>query len=519
MMMMRHPSYRNRNNTILNSFLNVFNGSSHRHNTSQKHRPLSWRNYGMNPQLQAIVTIVAALLLAGLVFSGALLFEYTNHEELLNNGKQLMMEGKVAWAADHFKKIIEQDASHYEAHLRLGQVLLELGEVEQAEHEFETAMAIKLNIAPQARTTQQNTLISIASAKLSMIKKQWIEAENTLIYAYEKQPKNLELKEALWVLYQQWGQAAFTNKQLDVAINQWGHALDFVGRYKQEEETQAWLAKGLKLAYEQLEERHASPQERLTFIETALRKHYSYKLLLKKANIYEHELHQPALALAAYRQAYQAQPQTVGLKFLTQLDMANQTALLAGNNTLAKQLTEESQWVKQTIKQQAPAGQQITVHIASIERTAEDPETTEWEPKIVLTLRNQSGQTLPYLKIKVLLSSNRQLLCSVTQEIFPALKIGETRQLTLLPQQRYLMYKLTKGQVEGEVLLTLDEDAPITWILKDKKQLTLFPPQQWYSPFFPWEQHPKKANNHKGKKAVPTHSTIPPSVTNTVPNA
>jgi tetratricopeptide (TPR) repeat protein len=517
MMMMRQPSYRSRNKTIFSKFLNLFNSQTHRSNQAHKHRTLSWRSYGMNPQLQAVVTIVAALLLAGLLFSGALLLEYTNHEELLNKGKRLMMEGKVAWAADDFKKIIEQDASHYEAHLRLGQVLLELGEVEQAEHEFETAMAIKLNVAPQSRSTQQNTLISIASAKLSMIKKHWKEAENTLIYAYEKQPQNLELKEALWVLYQQWGEAAFNTKQLAVAINQWGHALDFVGRYKQEEETQAWLAKGLTLAYQQLEDKHATAQERLVFIETALRKHYSYKLLLNKANIYEHELHQPALALAAYRQAYQAQPQIVGLKFITQLDIAGQAALLAGHNTVAQTLAQEAQWVKKTIQQQLPAGEKIALQINQIERTAEDSETTEWEPKIVLTLHNQSGQTLPYLKIKVLLSSNHQLLCSVTQEVFPALKIGETRQVTLLPEQRYLMYKLTKGEVEGEVLLTLDEEAPISWVLKDKKRITLFPQNQWFSPFFPWEQHPKK--QHPTKKHTPSKQHSPPSIINTVPNA
>ena len=155
----------------------------------------SWRQYGLNPQLQALVTVMAALLLAGMLFSGALLLEYTNHADLLAKGKQLMKEGKVAWAADNFKKIIQQDSGHYEAHLRLGQVLLELGELEQAEHEFETAMAIKLNIAPSLRTKDQDALVSIASAKLSMIKKRWEEAEKTLMSGYELQSKNLELKE------------------------------------------------------------------------------------------------------------------------------------------------------------------------------------------------------------------------------------------------------------------------------------------------------------------------------------
>ncbi|MCX5920612.1 MAG: tetratricopeptide repeat protein [Candidatus Melainabacteria bacterium] len=483
---------------------------------NKKHKPASWRNYGMNPQLQALVTVMAALLLAGVLFSGALLLEYTNHADLLDKGKQLMKEGKVAWAADNFRKIIQQDAAHYEAHLRLGQVLLELGELEQAEHEFETAMAIKLNIPPQSRTAQQDALVSIASAKLSMIKKHWQEAEKTLMLAYEHQSNNLELKEALWVLYQQWGQDAFEQKHLDEAIIQWGHALDFVGRYKQEEETQAWLAKGLQQSYQVLEDRKASPKERLAFIDSALRKYYSYKLLLAKATIYEHEVKDAAQALAAYRQAYQAQPQVVGLKLLEQLDGAMAQAQLAGQTRLSHQLEAEAARVKRLLKQHQSAGTLISVGIQSVQRTAEDAQTTEWEPKVVLVLRNQSGVRVPYLKLKMVLSSNNQLLCSFTQEVFPPLQAGEVRQLVLLPKQRYLMHKLHEGTLQAEVLFTLDEEDPVTWVSKDKKTVTLFPPAQWLNQWFPWELHKKQPAKKKPEESPA--SSLPVSI-GSVPNA
>jgi Flp pilus assembly protein TadD len=431
---------------------------------------------------------MAALLLAGMLFSGVLLLEYTNHSELLAKGKQLMKEGKVAWAADNFKKIIQQDAGHYEAHLRLGQVLLELGELEQAQHEFETAMAIKLNIPPASRTVAQDALISIASAKLSMLKKRWQEAETTLMLGYEHQANNSELKEALWVLYQQWGQAAFEQHQFSEAITRLGQALDFVGRYKQEEETQAWLAKALQSAYTALEARKASTQERLAFIETALRKHYSYKLLLAKAAIYEHEINNPTMALQAYRQAFQSQPHVVGLKLLEQLDEAIAQAQLSGHLKLSRQLEAEALAAKQLIQQHQPAGQRISIAIQAIERTAQEADTTEWQPKIVLTLANHSGVSVPYLKVKMVLSTNNQPLCSFTQELFPPLRSGEVRVLVLLPKQRYVMHKLHNGVLTGEVFLSLDEEDPVVWVVKDKKQVTLFPPAQWLSQWFPWER-------------------------------
>jgi tetratricopeptide (TPR) repeat protein len=478
----------------------------------------AWRQYGLNPQLQALVTIMAALLLAGILFSGVLLLDYTNHADLLAKGKQLMKEGKVAWAADNFRKIIQQDSAHYEAHLRLGQVLLELGELEQAEHEFETAMAIKLNIAPSQRTIDQDTLVSIASAKLSMIKKRWEEAEKTLMLAYEQQPNNIELKEALWVLYQQWGQNAFEQQHGDEAITHWGQALDFVGRYKQEEETQAWLTKGLQTAYTALEKRKALPQERLAFIETALRKHYSYKLLLAKAMIYEYELKDATLALDAYRQAYQAQPQVVGLKWLEQLDVASQKAQLSGNTALSSTLEAEALTVKQALKQHQPAGKRVSVTIQSIERTAEDAETTEWEPKVVLNLTNHGSVSMPYLKIKIVLSSNTQLLCSFTQEVFPPLQAGEVRKLVLLPKQRYLMHKLQNGLLQADVLLTLDEEDPVIWVVKDKKQVTLFPPAQWLNPRFPWEVSKKKQPAHQPSQEKPQATDSQPPL-GIIPNA
>jgi tetratricopeptide (TPR) repeat protein len=505
-----------RKTSLFTTFSQWAMGLTARRGSSSK--TASWREYGKNPQLQALVTVMAALLLAGILFSGALLLEYTNHADLLAKGKQLMKEGKVAWASDNFRKIIQQDSGHYEAHLRLGQVLLELGELEQAEHEFETAMAIKLNIPPQLRTTEQDALVSIASAKLSMIKKQWEAAENSLMLAYEHQPKNVELKEALWVLYQQWGQAAFEQNDLGVAIAQWGHALDFVGRYKQEEETQAWLAKGLQLAYKGLEDRKATPQERLAFIEIALRKHYSYKLLLAKAMIDEHELKDPVLALQAYRQAYQAQPQVVGLKLLEQLDVANQHAKLAGKSALSRSLEAEALGVKQTMQQHQPAGNRISVAIQSIERIEEDAETTEWEPKVVVSLGNHSGVSIPYLKVKIVLSSNNQPLCSFTQEVFPPLQAGEVRQLVLLPKQRYLMHKLTKGLLQAEVLLSLDEEDPVVWSIKEKKQVLLFPQNQWLNEWFPWEM-PKKKLPATKKSETPSTPEAPPSGLGAMPNA
>jgi tetratricopeptide (TPR) repeat protein len=506
-----------RNSSVFTAFSTWLMGLTAR---GGRNKANTWRQYGLNPQLQALVTVMAALLLAGMLFSGALLLDYTNHADLLAKGKQLMKEGKVAWAADNFKKIIQQDSGHYEAHLRLGQVLLELGELEQAEHEFETAMAIKLNIAPSLRTQDQDALVSIASAKLSMIKKRWKEAEKTLMSGYELRSKNLELKEALWVLYQQWGQDAFEQKHLEEAITHWGQALDFVGRYKQEEETQAWLAKGLQVAYTGLEERKASPEERLAFIETALRKHYSYKLLLAKAAIYEHELKNPAAGLQAYQQAFQAQPQVVGLKLLEQLDVATQQAQLAGHFTLSRTLEAEALAVKQTIKQHQPAGQRVSVAIQAIERTAEDAETTEWEPKVMLTVANHSGVSVPYLKVKIVLSSNNQLLCSVTKEIFPPLQAGEVRKLVLLPKQRYLMHKLQNGVLQGEVLLTLDEEDPVTWVVKDKKQVTLFPPDQWFNDWFPWELSKKKKSSTTDKSSPEeTPSATPPLSNGTTPNA
>jgi hypothetical protein len=118
------------------------------------------------------------------------------------------------------------------------------------------------------------------------------------------------------------------------------------------------------------------------------------------------------------------------------------------------------------------------------------------------------------------LSSNNQLLCSVTKEIFPPLQAGEVRKLVLLPKQRYLMHKLQNGVLQGEVLLTLDEEDPVTWVVKDKKQVTLFPPAQWLNDWFPWELSKKKKSSTTDKSSPEeTPSATPPVSNGTTPNA
>jgi tetratricopeptide (TPR) repeat protein len=192
----------------------------------RRQRRVFFGNFYLNPSVQYLTTIVSAIALAGFVFSGFLLFRFTDEEDLINRGRMQLSEGKVAWAARTFQTLVNHHRDSYEGHLLLGQAYLQLDERRKAEQEFELAASLKGRTGGQAP--------EIALSKVAMAQGDFFKSEQILLKAYKRHRKDADVRQAMFELYEHWGSVLAEAPQKDYAeiVNKYTLALNYVKDYQ-----------------------------------------------------------------------------------------------------------------------------------------------------------------------------------------------------------------------------------------------------------------------------------------------
>jgi tetratricopeptide (TPR) repeat protein len=419
-------------------------------------------NFYINPSAQYTTTIISAIVFAGFVFSGFLLFRYTDSDDLISRGKRQMAEGKVALAAKTFQTLVSAHRDSYEGHLLLGQAYLELGERQKAENEFRLASALKSD-------DHSGYEADIAMSKSAIAKKDFYSAEDKLLKAFRKNAQDANLRQALFELYDSWGDDALqTDKDYPLAISKYERALYYIKEYHYEEKVKEKLIEAITVYADKMgADKHY--EESIRMLKKSLRYRYLPDTLIEIAEAYE-QSDQLDNAIIWYRRAFDADPSIISIKLSNML-------IKKGRKLLEEKQPEEAEKYFAEAKQvssaaNVPMDVMFPVTANEVKITADnDSETGEFLPKVTVKFQNGGSRTLNFLVAKVSFLSGEEPIGEVTQIVAsPDSPLGakglygSSKTLTLSPQEK-LNINLLPGtkQLRVKVSIAYTQDAAARW--------------------------------------------------------
>jgi tetratricopeptide (TPR) repeat protein len=468
------------------------------------------RAWWKEPKWQVVSILGAAVLLSGLVFSGVLLLDASNSQDHLQQAKQLMEEGKVAWAAKDLETLTEEHPDLYEAWIDLGQCYLELNELDKAEAAFEAAMAIRTK-HKGVQHHSQDVLTILAESKLLRLQHRYKEAEGLLLRAYETHPSNRDLKHALWDVYYQWGLWRLENdadplKALAVLEN----AQAFVTRYRYDVKLQDAIEVAVNRQYQRLQETETPLTDRRIFLTHALSKHYSHTLLAKLAEVEAEDKH-PQESLLYLQQAYTLMPRLYALRYAKALEDALKGALIQGNQRQARSLKARLDKLQRQIKiQKTHLPYSVAVGVTALDVKQLNPKTGEWSPKVSVRLQNKGASEVPFTKVKLRLFSGKHTLDTYYERLKTPLtavrSVGSTQVIQLSDEHHYMVQRLEYGRLSLEVFIAFDESKDAQWYPVGSFTKTVVNPKQFEGQTFPWEEPASRKTSAKSAVTLPTNT-------------
>lgn len=439
-------------------------------------------NFYLNPGVQYFTTIVSAIALAGFVFSGFLLFRFTDEEDLINRGRVQLMEGKVAWAAKTFQTLINHHPNSYEGHLLLGQAYLQLDERRKAQEQFEIAASLKSNRGDNAP--------EIALSKVAMAQGDFVKAERILEKAYRKEggskrKSSKEVRQAMFELYEQWGNTLFETEPKDFAqiVAKYEKALRFVNDYQSKQSVEEKLVDAIRLYTDRLIVMKDYPVA-VHQLRISLRYKYLPETLVKIAESYG-QMNQLDNSIEWYRKAFEANPTLVGLQLTNMLIARGQQLAKDKKPEEAQKYFEEADRVSRQAK--IPLESLYPVSITSVKIVTDmDEATGEFEPKVDLKFANDSSRELNFLAVKVEFVSGTNTLAQAVEKVAtpdkPLSMRGaqgkNTRTVSLAPADKINVHALQGGKMTVKVSIAYRDGADATWKVKSiqEAQIRSAPP-------------------------------------------
>jgi tetratricopeptide (TPR) repeat protein len=472
----------------------------------RKRGPAWWKE----PQWQLVLILSAAVLLSSLVFSGVLLIDASNTQNRLMQSKQYIEEGKVAWAATQLERLTEENPTHYEAWIYLGQCYLELNELEKAENAFQSAMAIRTQ---QVGTNpkEKDVLGRLAESKILRIQHRYKEAESILLDLYERHPQSHDLRVALWDVYYQWGMWVLeTEDNPEKALNLLQEAQPFITRFRYDVPLQKALAKAVQERHTQMVEENAPLPQQMAFLKESLSYHYSHETLSTLADL-EMRLNHPTQSFVYLENAYALKPDLYALRYLQTLQERLNLAQAQGNRSTAYRLQLQVKGVQNRIKQsknQIPYP--VAVSLKQFDAFILDKRTGEWRPHVLLHLSNAGNAPIPFIKLKCRLYSDKDTLQVYYQRLEAPLpahdKVRGIRPVSLPLNERYMVQRLHQGVLSLEVFASFEESEQGMWFPIYKTSKTVVNPKQWELPNIPWESKPKPEKTPSRPSTLPSQT-------------
>lgn len=419
-----------------------------------------------------MTTIISAIALAGFVFSGFLLFRFTDAEDLINRGKMQLMEGKVAWAAKTFQTLVTHHRDSYEGHLLLGQAYLQLDERKKAEMEFELAASLKNKTGDNAP--------EIAISKVAMAQGDFVRSEGILYKAWRKNRKDEGLKHALFELYEHWGNTLSEAdlKDYSLIIQKYRTALQYVNNYQSQRDIENKLIDAINTYTEKLiamKDYGTALQQ----LKLSLRFKYLPDTLIQIAETYSN-LNQLDESIQWYRKAFEVNPEVVGLRFTNILMQKGQQLTQAKQPEEAKKYFEEAEQISK--KAQVPLDSLYPVSIARVKIDTDlDEATGEFEPTLDIKLSNDSTRDLSYLSVKAEFLSGNELLAEVTEQVATPDKplpmkmerAGNTASVQLKPDSKLNIHTLQNGKLTVKISIAYRDGTDPGWKLKSIQEATI----------------------------------------------
>ena len=441
-------------------------------NRRRRQRQFFLGNFYLNPNVQYLTTVVSAIALAGFVFSGFLLFRFTDEEDLINRGKLQLMEGKVAWAAKTFQTLVTHHRDSYEGHLLLGQAYLQLDERRKAEQEFEIAASLKNKSSDHAP--------EIALSKVAMAQGDFPRAEKILYTAWKRNRADKTVKQAMFELYEQWGNTLSEAEPKDYTsiIQKYRTSLVYVSNYQAQQNIEQRLTDAIRAYTDKLialKDYDTAIQQ----LKVSLIIKYLPDTLVQIADTYG-RMGRLDDSIEWYRKAFEANPDVVGLRLTNVLVQKGQQLMSDKKADEAKKYFAEADQISQQAK--VPLDSLYPVTIASVKIDSEfDEATGQFEPTVKVKLTNEANRDLSFLAVKAEFTSGNDTLSQVTEEVatpdkpFPMRggKGDNTVSISLKPESQLSIHALQGGKMTVKISIAYRDGNDAIWKLKSIQETTV----------------------------------------------
>jgi Tfp pilus assembly protein PilF len=441
----------------------------------RRQRQIFLGNFYLNPSVQYLTTIVSAIALAGFVFSGFLLFRFTDEEDLINRGKMQLMEGKVAWAAKTFQTLVTHHRDSYEGHLLLGQAYLQLDERRKAEQEFEIAASLK--------NKSGDSSPEIALSKVAMAQRDFMRAEKILSKAWRRNRQDAEVKQAMFELYEQWGNTLSEAEPKDYAaiVQKYRTSLLYVSDYQAQQGVEEKLIEAIHAYTDRLiamKDYGTAIQQ----LKVSLRFKYLPDTLVQIAEIYG-RMNQVDDSIEWYRKAFEVNPNVVGLRLTNVLVQKGQQLMEEKKPDEAKKYFEEADQISQQAK--VPLDNLYPVSVSSVKINNDmDDATGEFEPTVEIKLSNDSSRDLSFLAVKAEFISGDATLAQSTEQVASPdkpLSMKSTRSgrskstvsVSLKPDSKLNIHALQGGKMTVKISIAYRDGNDAIWKLKSIQEATI----------------------------------------------
>lgn len=431
----------------------------------------------LDPGTQYVTTIISGIVLTGFMFSGFLLFRYADSEDLLSRGKQQMYQGKIALAARTFQTLVLKNPNNYEGHLLLGKAYLELDDRWRAEREFRSAAMLR-------RSDGQDSSADVAMSKLAIVQKDFPKAENLLLTGMGKLRKNgnlesqeaKDLRLALFELYESWGDSlydesgAVENKPYMDIITRYERALRYAEDYRMEDRLKEKLIQVINYYAGYLSDKQDDAHA-IEVMKKSLRYRYLPETLVQIATAYERSNNLDE-AIAWYRKAFEVSPSTISIKLTNILTKKGRELLDAKQPDEAQRYFNEADQVGK--KANLPLDILYPVRITEFQIVSNfDESTGEIDPKVKLTLSNESDRPLSFLMVKTTFMSDDEQVAEAIETVVdpdkpmsPKTERNSKVTTTLKPKSNLNVHMLKQGQMKVVVSIAYSDGNDQVWKVK-----------------------------------------------------
>ncbi|MBX2860933.1 MAG: tetratricopeptide repeat protein [Vampirovibrio sp.] len=438
----------------------------------------------LSPTAQFMTTIIGAVLFAGLVFSGYLLYRHADSAYFINEGKAYLEEGKVALAAKTFEEMVRQHQDNYEAYIYLGQAYLELGERKKAELQFKMASSLKAE-------GMGDQVASLAMSKLDIARKHFLDAEKRLVAQLETEKKRgtlesaqtRELEETLVELYETWGNSLMKDTpDYSEAIDKYEQAIVYSRRLHVENRLKDKLVEAIMEYADQLMG-DQKMEDAVSLLKKSLRYRYLPDTLIAIADKFEQSGDVDS-AIEWYRKAFDANPDIISIKLSNMLVRKGRDLLANKKPEEAEAFFNEAEEISRLAKISVDVIYPVAVTEVELIPEKMDHDTGEFTPVAKFKLKSKSYRPLNFLAARARFYSGDKLIAEASEVAAkpespllnpkePNGKDGKKptkeksgRLVTLKASKRLNNHMLKSGMLQVKVSIAYTEDANPEWFVK-----------------------------------------------------